>query len=204
MRLARAPQSVSYQALAVTVAESLAAAVSTAPPTSRPSIVPPSDALIGRQDDLGHLWAALLIEQRRLVTLPGPGGIGKTRLALQVAADLAPHFHDRVTFVALAPVADSANLVMAVAEALDCPLLAAQSPEAALLAFLRERAILLVLDNLEHLLGASHGSQVGTLLRLLITSLPQAKLFLFSYGTTQVRNAELQLLKINKQLRSVS
>jgi transcriptional regulator with XRE-family HTH domain len=165
VRLARAPQSAPKQAIAVTAQESFATAVSTAPPTSRPSIVLPSDALIGRHDDLLHLRVALLDDQRRLVTLLGPGGIGKTRLALQLASDLAPHFHDGVAFVTLAPVADAANVVTAIAEVVDCPLPAAQSPEAALIAFLRERAMLLVLDNLEHLLGVPHGSHVSAAMR---------------------------------------
>jgi predicted ATPase/DNA-binding XRE family transcriptional regulator len=188
IRLARAPQPGLNQAIGVPLPQAFAAAASAAAPTSGPSIVLPSDALIGRRDDLQHLRVALLDQQRRLVTLLGPGGIGKTRLALQIAADLAPHFHDGVRFVALAPVADAANLVMAIAEAVDCPLLAAQSPEATLLAFLRERVLLLVLDNLEHLLGAPHGSQVSALLTNMLRDAPQVRLLITSRERLRLRD----------------
>lgn len=187
VRLARAPQLAANQAAAATAAEPFATAVST-PPSKRPSIALPSDALIGRQGDLQNLRGVLLNDQFRLVTLLGPGGIGKTRLALQVAADLAPHFHDGVAFIALAPVTDAANVVMAIAEALDCPLLAAQTTEAALIAFLRERAMLLILDNLEHLLGTRHDSYIGTLFTNMLRAAPQLRLLITSRERLRLRD----------------
>jgi predicted ATPase/transcriptional regulator with XRE-family HTH domain len=188
VRLARAPQSAANQAIEVTTDESFATPVSTPPPTNRPSIVLPSDALIGRQRDLQHLGGALLNDQFRLVTLLGSGGIGKTRLALQVAADLAPHFHDGVAFIALAPVTNAANVVIAIAEALDCPLLAAQSPEAALLTFLSERAMLLVLDNLEHLLGSRQDSHISMLFTNILRAAPQVRLLITSRERLRLRD----------------
>lgn len=152
MRLARVPQSAPKQEGGATTHDAVVTAVSQ-PPGSHPGVALPSDALIGRHDDLQRLHTALLDDQRRLVTLLGPGGIGKTRLALQGAVDLAPRFPHGVAFVALASVADSTHVVTAIAAAVNCPLRASPDPEAALLAFLHERAMLLVLDNLEHLLG---------------------------------------------------
>ena len=131
---------------------------------------------------------ALLADQRRLVTLLGPGDIGKTRLALQAAADLAPHFPDGVAFVALAPVADAAEMVTAIAEAVNCPLRASPDPEAALLAFLHERAMLLVLDNLEHLLGPQHGSHVSALFANMLHAAPQVFLLVTSRERLRLRD----------------
>jgi predicted ATPase len=185
MRLARAPQPEPNHERAAIVHAALATAV--APPASRPGIALPSDALIGRHADLQRLHAALLGEQRRLVALLGPGGIGKTRLALQAAADLAPHFADGVAFVALAPLAAAADVVTAIAEAVDCPLRASPDPEAALLAFLRERSMLLVLDNLEHLLGPQHGDQISALFAHMLHHAPHVQLLVTTRERMRLR-----------------
>lgn len=148
--------------------------------------VPPPDALIGRHALLEQVRRTVLEEQRRLVTLLGPGGIGKTRLALHAAADLAGHFADGVAFVGLTAAATADEAVTAIASAVGCPLLGATSPETALLAFLRPRAQLLVLDNLEQLLASEHGDRLGQLLsgiaheaagvRVLVTSRERLRL----------------------------
>lgn len=187
VRLARTTQPVAHQAAAAPAAEQLTPPVSSSSPAGRPGIVLPSDPLIGRHADLQHLRTALLEQQHRMLTLLGPGGIGKTRLALQAAADLAPHFHDGVAFVALAPVADAYNVVTAIAEAINAPLPAAQSPETALLGFLRERAMLLVFDNLEHLLGAPHGSTISDLFIHILRDAPQVFLLITSRERLRLR-----------------
>jgi predicted ATPase/transcriptional regulator with XRE-family HTH domain len=188
MHLARNRQPAPAQAPVVAFAQTRVAAVSTPPPAIPVGITLPADTLIGRLDDLVRLRAALLGDGRRLVTLLGYGGIGKTRLALQAAADLAPHFRDGVAFVALAPVSDPADILTAIAQACDCPFPPAQRPEAALLAFLRERAMLLVLDNLEHLLGSEHGTHVSALFAALLREAPQLRLLVTSRERLRLRD----------------
>ena len=93
----------------------------------------------------------------RLLTLVGPGGIGKTRLALQAAAQEAFAFRDGACFVPLAAVRSPDLVAEAIAHALSLPPAGAGDPRASLLNYLRagERDLLLVLDNLEHLLDSA-------------------------------------------------
>jgi predicted ATPase/DNA-binding XRE family transcriptional regulator/Tfp pilus assembly protein PilF len=188
MRRARAPQFAPAKA-ALTIddapPEVLVAAVAALP--SHPSVALPTDSLIGRYDDLQRVRRSLLDDQRRLVTLLGPGGIGKTRLALQSAADLAPHFADGVAFVPLAPVSDAADVVTAIAEAAGSPLPASQSPTDALLAFLHERSMLLVLDNLEHLLGPQHSDRISALFTHMLHHAPQVHLLVTTRERLRLR-----------------
>jgi predicted ATPase len=101
--------------------------------------------LVGRERELAELLS-LLRNGTRLVTLTGPGGSGKTRLALQVAAELVDHFRDSVHFVSLAPVQDPALVASTIAQA-------AGVRE---LDDLRHAEALLVVDNFEHLLAAAN------------------------------------------------
>ena len=102
--------------------------------------------LVGREQELAQIHD-LFSDGGRLVTLTGPGGSGKTRLALQAAAELSEGFEDGVFFVGLAPVRESWAVPGAVAEALELP------PDADLLEWLASKRALLVVDNLEHLEG---------------------------------------------------
>ena len=112
-------------------------------------------ALIGREQELATLHELLTDAETRLTTLVGPGGTGKTRLALQAAAEVLDHFPDGVWWVPLATVADPELVPQAIAT----PLGVRESPVESLLesvaAHLRSRQILLLLDNLEHLLAAA-------------------------------------------------
>ncbi len=110
----------------------------------------PATPLIGRERERAEAAAAVGVS--RLVTLTGVGGTGKTRLALQVARDLAGDFGDGVVFIDLAPVRDPALLATTVARAVGLTPASAEAAEAHLAAALQGRELLLVADNLEHLL----------------------------------------------------
>ena len=109
----------------------------------------PLNPLIGRAQERAQLRDA--VKAHRQVTAVGPGGVGKTRLALAVAADLAGDFEDGVWFVDLVPVTDPAMVGSAVAAALGLGEQQGRSIDDSVLAALADRRALLVLDNCEHL-----------------------------------------------------
>jgi predicted ATPase/class 3 adenylate cyclase len=110
---------------------------------------------LGREREVAAVADLLCREAVRLVTLTGPGGIGKTRLALQTGADLLDDFPDGVFFVDLAPLTDPSVVASVTAAALGLRLEGGRPAEEALRAFLRDRQLLLVLDNFEHVLPAA-------------------------------------------------
>src|SRR5215813_8073160 len=111
----------------------------------------PLNPFIGRAQERAELRDA--VRAHRQVTAVGPGGVGKTRLALAVTADLAGDFEDGVWFVDLVPVTDPAMVGSAVAAALGLGEQQGRSIDDSVLAALAERRALLVLDNCEHLTG---------------------------------------------------
>jgi predicted ATPase len=119
-------------------------------------------SLIGRDGELREI--ALRLGGHRLVTLSGPGGVGKTRLALAAGAQLRSLYPDGVWFVELATVADGSLLAQTVASALGLAEEASRPPREILAAALAERRALLILDNCEHLV-APCAELVETLLR---------------------------------------
>ena len=96
-----------------------------------------------------------ILADNRLVTLTGAGGVGKTRLAVQVAAQMAAEFGDGVWYVDLAPITDPDVVPVAVARALGLPDQPGRSTMDTLTRFIGDRHMLVVLDNCEHLLDAS-------------------------------------------------
>jgi predicted ATPase/class 3 adenylate cyclase len=96
-----------------------------------------------------------LLVDNRLVTLTGAGGVGKTRLAVEIAARIAAEFRDGVWYVDLAPITHPAVVPVTVARALGLPDQPGRSTMDTLLRFVRDRQMLVVLDNCEHLLDAS-------------------------------------------------
>jgi predicted ATPase len=110
--------------------------------------------LVGREAEITAIRRQLEQRDIRLVTLTGPGGIGKTRLGLQVAAELVDVFNHGVLFVPLSAVTDPALVPSAIAQALGVQEEGGQPLVAQLQEHLRERELLLVLDNLEQVLAA--------------------------------------------------
>jgi predicted ATPase/class 3 adenylate cyclase/DNA-binding CsgD family transcriptional regulator len=106
---------------------------------------------------------AKALSENRLVTLAGPGGVGKTRLAVQVAAQAAAEFDGNVWLVDLTPVTDPEVAAVAALRALGLPDQPGRSATETLVRFLRDRQVLLVLDNCEHLLDASADLTVALL-----------------------------------------
>lgn len=142
--------------------------------------MPPS-ALIGREETLALVCGRLRRRDVRLVTLTGPPGTGKTRLALAVAAELAPHFADGAVFVPLETVLDAELVLPAIARALDLV-----EPHGRLLAdvvaeALESHRVLLVLDNFEQVLPAAR------VVTNLLAACPSIKALVTSRGPLRLR-----------------
>ncbi len=123
------------------------------------SVLPePPTPFVGRERELDEIARCFDAPELRLFTLTGPGGCGKTRLALEAGRRLSPLFPDGVVFAPLATMAAGHLLPVALAEVLSLPLAAhdrvpAPGPREGLIGFLREKRILLILDNLEQMAG---------------------------------------------------
>lgn len=114
-----------------------------------------STSFVGREAELGELDE--LLDQQRMVTIAGVGGAGKTRLALHVAADVAPRFSDGVWLVELATVTDANAIDAAVVAAFDLQQSSGTSPRQVILEHVSAREMVVVVDNCEHLIDAAAG-----------------------------------------------
>jgi predicted ATPase/DNA-binding CsgD family transcriptional regulator len=142
--------------------------------------------ILGRARDVRVIVDKLLRDDVRLVTLEGPGGVGKTRLAVQVAEEVAHHFADGVWFVGLATIADHALVVPTIAQTLDLHAKPGQALTALDLvkAALRDRETLLVLDNFEQVMPAAPD------LAVIMSSCPGLKLLATSRSPLQLRGEQ--------------
>jgi predicted ATPase/Tfp pilus assembly protein PilF len=110
-------------------------------------------SFIGREGELAELKE--LLQSTRLITLTGPGGSGKTRLAIQVAVEMIEHFRNGVFFVALAPLTDPKLIVSAIAQPLGIKESVGKSMSESLRDYLQSKSLLLVLDNFEQVISAA-------------------------------------------------
>jgi predicted ATPase/class 3 adenylate cyclase/DNA-binding CsgD family transcriptional regulator len=114
-----------------------------------------STPFIGREKELTLIGALLLRNEVHLVTLTGPGGIGKTRMGLHVAAELSEHFPDGTWFVSLAPLSDPDLVIPTISQALGLPEAREQSPLEQVKHALKQKQTLLLLDNFEQVGAAA-------------------------------------------------
>ncbi len=138
--------------------------------TPAPRLPVPTTPFVGRTTEIDLIIRYLADPVCRCLILVGPGGMGKTRLALTAATRQLPHFLHGVVFVPLAAVSAPQFMAPAIAAALQLPLHGQEEPTQQLLHYLKNREILLLLDNLEHLLAGK------TLLSKIVTHAPHVKI----------------------------
>ena len=165
--------------------------------------------LVGREHELNVITKQLLEPACRLLTLTGPGGIGKTRLSVEVASQLEAYFTDGVYFISLAGIGMSDSMLSVIANVLGLGFSGPADPIVQLASFLRKKQILLVFDNMEHLLAG--GSLLGEILqqtqhvKMIVTSREQLHLqweWLFEVqGLPIPEEADSQALENNSAIK---
>jgi predicted ATPase/DNA-binding winged helix-turn-helix (wHTH) protein len=149
--------------------------------------LPPRPArMVGRDDTVRSL--AEQLQMRRFVSIVGPGGVGKTTVAISVAHALIDGFQDAVVFIDLAALTDPQLVPTAVASALGL-MVQTHDPLASLLAFIGDKEILLVLDNCEHVIGV-----VAALAERVVSDAPQAHILATSREALRVEGEHVHLL----------
>jgi transcriptional regulator with XRE-family HTH domain len=141
----------------------------------------PLTPLIGREEDVMTVERLLLRTNVRLVSLTGAGGIGKTRLGLELAHAVCEHFPDGLYFVDLTPIVDPSLVVATIASTIGLHQTGAQSLLETLKDFLREKRLLLFLDNFEQVISAA------SIVAELLAACPQFKVLVTSREPLHVR-----------------
>jgi predicted ATPase/DNA-binding winged helix-turn-helix (wHTH) protein len=155
--------------------------------TERAKKLPPRlTRMVGRDDTVRAL--AQQLQALRFVSIVGPGGVGKTTVAISVAHRLSDGFHDAVFFIDLAALTDAQLVPTAVASALGLTV-QTQDPLVGLLAFIGDRKILLVLDSCEHVIGVA-----AALAERVVSEAPQAHILATSREALRVEGEQVHLL----------
>lgn len=155
------------------------------PPLQRRYLPMAPTQLIGREPERSQARAALLEDRSRLLTVTGPSGVGKTRLALEVATDLMIDFTDGVVFVDLAPMREATLLYERILEALGLREQPQASAADLLQVYLRDKRLLLVLDNFEHV------REAAPLVAQLLAHCPQVAVIVTSRISLRLRGEQL-------------
>ena len=151
-------------------------------PATESNLPKPSTSLLGRERELVEIRTFL--QEARLLTLTGTGGVGKTRLAVETAQNVAQLFSDGAVFVALAPLGDPNFVLPTIAQSLGLRESGGRTPRETLHTYLREKQLLLVLDNFEHVLKAA--PEVAQL----IEACPRLSVFATSRAPLRVRGEQ--------------
>jgi predicted ATPase/predicted negative regulator of RcsB-dependent stress response len=138
------------------------------------NLLPQGSPFFGREEEMGEIEKLLLHSSTRLVTLLGPGGFGKTRLALQAAADLIEEFEEGVYMIALAPLLSDQLMVGSIASAIKFFFYGVEDPRTQLLNHLNEKHMLLLMDNFEHIIEGSE------LVEQMLKAAPRLKIMITS------------------------
>ena len=144
-------------------------------------------AFLGRQHEL-HKLGMLLDDSSQLITILAPGGMGKTRLALEVTRSQVGRYKDGVFFVPLAPLSSADSIVTTIAEIVGFSFYGSDAPIQQLLGYFRERKVLLVMDNFEHLLDGA------TLVTDILQAAPQVKVLATSREKLNLHSETVFLL----------
>ncbi len=164
------------------VARDLPAELSAPQTLDRPTSLPIQPTpLVGRRQEVAAIQQLLGQDEVRLVTLTGPGGTGKTRLGIQAAAEMTDSFRNGVCFVALASISDPALVPSVIAQALGIKEAGDQGLTEVLKSYLRDRQLLLVVDNFEQVLAAA------PVLSDLLTATQRLKLLITSRAVLHLR-----------------
>ncbi|MFO7541036.1 MAG: tetratricopeptide repeat protein [Chloroflexota bacterium] len=157
--------------------------------TTRHNLPPSPTPFVGRVQELADLQAQLVDPHYRLLTIMGPGGAGKTRLALEAARRLIPsgYFLNGLRFVSLVDAVTPAQIPTLIAAELDLTLSGKAPPHAQLASALADEEMLLILDNLEHLMEGPAGEETAGLLAHLLTTAPLLTLLVTSRRRLQLQ-----------------
>lgn len=148
-----------------------------------------STSFVGRQKELAELLTLIEDDNIRLVTILGAGGMGKTRIGLRIAETQIGRYVDGVFFVALAPLSSPDDIITTVAENIGFAFHGENPPAQQLIDFLKERFMLLILDNFEHLMAGT------TLVNEIVKSSPDTKIIVTSRERLNLRSETVYELR---------